>query len=431
MKHRNLLDRLASSLRRNEIGAVGIMVVVTIVAGLLQNPLDTVLTLNAPDGLAGDRWALWSGPLARYPDDIAAGILVALAAFRLRRVNLYHAIGIGVWFAAMIVGAAHAIIFDLEPTSNVVDLFRQVTLPALLIFAGTTLTVGERKLLLFTTFLIAALNSGYAALEKFGIRLIDPTVIAEQVGRRLHSSGLPGNYMGWWIDGTRIERVGGIFLAPPQTGIFMAFAAVAAFWFLKATVLRYAASIVFALVAIGTLSRASLVILAAGILIPLLIKLVGRALACVIGVVLGAGGFVYIASHGNSFTHVDGLMRGLYDGLVNPLGRGFGFVGNFAAKPEGQESLAGIGLSAGGWLAIIALLSLVVTYAVGFLRSRGEGWGSAASLGLVVCALVAESAGGLAGTAAVWIFAGAALAGVSRQSDHLRKPDPRNQSSVG
>lgn len=422
MNQGNAFRKARIRLQQWDVGVVGILMLVTVAAGLLQNPLDTVLTTaGGSSHEAGARWSLWSGPLARYPDDVAALALVIASLFRARKVRLFPAIFVGVWMFAMVLGAAHSLIFALEPLKNIVDLFRQTALPAALIFAGMTLRIGERRLLVWATFIVAALNSIYAAFEVFGLRLFDPVILANQVGRGINDrTGLPGNFMGWSFDGSRIERIGGLFISPPLAGVFMGFATAISFWCVRNLLIRYAASVVFALVTVGTLGRSGLVMLVAGIAVPLIIRWLGRIPAVVIAVTLGVLGFLYISSHGNSLSHVRGIIKGTEDGLFNPLGRGFGFIGNLAKDWRAHESLAGIGLSAGGWLAILALLALIVALVIELWRSRGRSWESAVALGTILCAMLSESAGALAGSVPMWLFIGVAaitMPPITRRAD--------------
>lgn len=223
------------------------------------------------------------------------------------------------------------------------------------------------------------------------------------------SGGLPGYYYGYDFAGSTIVRAGGLVLNPPTAGLVTAAGAVLALVVFQSR-WRYLLATVLTLATVATGSRGGLVVIAAGLVLPWVIDRLGSATAVVIAVFVGAGAAMEVASQGGSAYHVGGLLGGLTDAFRWPFGRGFGFAGNFADRQiaESAESLAGIAFSGMGLVAV----AVFVVCGVALVRRALSGDQkrlALMSLGILVTALVAETAGSLNGTVILWLTLGYVL----------------------
>jgi len=401
-------------LKKHDVGVMGLIMLAAMFLGLIQNPL-SILTSTASVtefNVSGDRaWEVSSAPVVRYLDDIAVMSMFLAITGRLRKLRLWPTIGVGVWLLGLAIAFVHSLLAETASIENVLLVSRQVAFPALLILSGTVLLKGERILLIYATIVLGLANCAYAALELFGVRLFDPAILAVEDGRWVDAAtGLPGNFLGWWFDGTLVVRFGGLLINPPTAGLLTAFAAVLAWWTVKRLWLRIPIVGILILVTVGTVSRAGWLLLAAGIVFPLAIRWIGRIASTVIFLCVATAAGIVLSTHGGSGLHANGLIGGFIDGLTNPIGRGFGFAGNFAENAESKESLVGIALSASGWIAIIVIVALGVLLLTDIYRSGGYRWESAVALGVLAAAMFAETAGSIYGTIPLWLFVGTVIA---------------------
>lgn len=333
-----------------------------------------------------------------------------------------------VWGALMVVGAFRATV----GAGDAFVLFRQVTIPALLILVGLALTPHQWWLARRATIYAGVANAAYMSLEVVGVRLLDPARLATfNEARAVIRDGLPSYYHLWTGDsllgsltpGETITRLGGTLLNPPMAGLLMAAAFVLLYREQEFKGRR------FWLVALGagtllTFSRGGWLVVIAAVVLPYLLAHLGRIGALVIVTPVVVFVATQFADQGNSAAHADGLVTGLNHAATYPLGLGFGSVGNYL-KGQGltydSESLLGIAFSAAGIGAV--LLAAVLTYRLWWLSREGRHlWEAPLALGVVVAAFVSETAGGLNGTIALWLAAGVALrrAHDLRRADHAR-----------
>ena len=432
----NSLAGARRSLRAHDIGTLGIVAIIAIVLGVLQSPLQVIVDVISGVDVTGPATAdsgFWGASWTRYLDDLAALALVLAALLRIRRINKWLLIGISVWTLGLVIGLVHSLAWHLVSPSNAIELFRQVAFPTAILFAGAVMRAGERKWLSVTVIVLAVLNALYGALEWFGIRPLDPAIVAREHGVVVNPQyGLPNNFIGWWVDGSRIERVGGLFVNPPTAGIFLAVGLVFAVWTVRRVWLKVLLIVVLGLATAGTVSRAGWMVAAAGIIVPLVFRYLGRIIGSLLSIAVAVlGAYMVIANGGGklsdgsgSVSHLTGMIAGLKDGLHNPLGRGFGFIGNFAENSTHSETLLGIGWSAGGWITLAASFVLAVVLLVDFWRSRGRRWQAAAALGGLGAAAFAETAGALNGTIPLWLLVGiaAAMATSGRATEENNAP---------
>lgn len=390
-----------------------LLAIAAMIAGTIQNPL-----LISVSDVQVERWntsgeVLWTvseAPFVKYIDDVLVLVLVLASLLRFKRMYLWPKIGVIIWGVLLMVSLAVTVLVT-KPvsTDNAIFLFRQVALPAALILPGLAFTKHEWRLAMRWTIGIALANAAYALLEFFHIRVFDPATLAVLDGRWVdEESGLPGNFRGWWIDGSYVDRLGGIVVNPPTLGIVCAVAAVMAWWTLRNLWWRLAVVAALSLTALGSISRGGWVILIAGILFPYLVKFFGKWLSLAFAALIAAVFGYLLMGHGKSFLHLEGLLGGIQDAFMSIIGRGFGFAGNFAEAAESKESLLGIAFSAGGVLAVMLVVVFTLALLKRVLEDRAA-WLASLALGGVAVAALAETAGSIYGTIPLWLAAGYAL----------------------
>lgn len=355
--------------------------------------------------------SLWPSLFSKVFDDAALAILFLALIPRLRRVPLLHLGFIAVWVIATAIALLHsAVSFE---TSLL--MFRQVLMPALLVLCGMVLTASEWKIVMVVGLAIALLNCAYIPFELSGVYLFDPAALisADPVHDRNTRDGLPGSY--WYYFGTepdsRFLRAGGLFLNPPVTGIALSTA------FVVTATLRLPRAgkiILLSILGIGTIltfSRAGLLILVVGSTLPPLLRRLGTLRTGIVLGLVGLGAGAALLQHGASWRHLRGLGFGLYDAVVTPWGRGFGYVGNYGRSegvaPAG-ESLLGIALSAGG-LPVLLVLIVLLVIAIWALVKRPVFPLSALIIAAIFAAAMSESAGAVNGSMMLWIGCGVAI----------------------
>lgn len=384
------------SRRPRPFGAVGVVLVLAVAAGAIQN---LVLTFTG-------------GGLAVAADDLLVLTAIALSALRWRLVPGLAFLAIATWIAWL--AFALTIPHPFVPLDQVLLTFRQVTMPVGIALAAMTLTSREWKSVESVAIAIALANGVYAILEKvLGIRLIDPAPLALQQDVFLTSTGLPGYYMSYFASAEYV-RAGGLFLNPAITGVACAVAAVLAFnregrkyWIVSA---------ILVVATLLTFSRAGMLILAIGLAYRQLSKVSGRPaalLALATGLLFGSG---VVLTQGSE-AHSDGLAKGVRDAFAEPLGRGFGYAGNLIAaydRDGATESLIAIALSSGG-LATLVLFVSALLYVCRPLPGHREEAFRLLALALLLSAAFAETAGAINATVPAWSVLGLVLAKVSLQ----------------
>jgi hypothetical protein len=376
---------------------LGLISIIALLAGTLQNIILTYFPV---------------GP-GQYLDDVVVIILVVLSTLRWGNAKARPAILIIFWTLALVLAFYRTNSLGLLLNADTFVLFRQVFIPAALIMVGLVLSKREWWLIVRTAIFLGLANSAYILLEILGVRLIDPGILGHYHGIYVASDGLPGYYHGIWFDGSPMIRAGGLLLNPPTTGIVVATAMVLCFFLLKSR-WRIPLVITMAITLGFTGSRAGMLIGFISIIFPVLAKRIGSLTASLLVSIPVIATGIEVMQLGGSASHVEGLIGGLRDAMNYPTGRGFSYVGNHAATvgiAESSESLLGIAFSAAGIITVAITLILVCKLLGTFYINPGS-WLSTLSLGIVVAAMLSETAGAVNGTVSLWLFVGCAIAGL-------------------
>lgn len=404
---------LASLLRYIKDDYLGIVAIAAVIAGTLQNPFlvsGVDLEVETWNQSTDRLWSISSSPIYRYVDDALVVLLFMLSLIRWRGLRAWPMYAVALWGAVLTASVIVSIfVTQAVSTENSFFLYRQVVMPAMLLVPAFVLKRREWFTFIWWSVGVAVLNAVYAVFEFFGVRIFSPASMAILDGRWVDKeTGLPGNFLGWWVTGDVVERLGGLVLNPPTVGVLVATAAVLTLWTANNPFLRYGLVALFVLISVGSISRGGWVLLIAGIAFPYLVRIVGAwvssGLIAMVALVAG----IEMMSHGGSGLHLNGLVGGIEDGIMHPFGRGFGWAGNYAEKAESEESLLGIAFSAGGVIPILLVLLLVCYLLLQVLRGN-KMWLSALSLGALAVAALAETAGSIYGTIPLWIAVGMAL----------------------
>ena len=298
-------------------------------------------------------------------------------------------------------------------------LFRQVTIPTLLIVVGLTLTKYQWAAIRKLAIWVGIANLVYMALEIVGIRLLDASKLTTfNDGRGQVRDGLPSYYF-YWVDPDSlfafsgepyIARLGGLLLNPPVAGLALA-AAIVFLWFDRSFRFRKILLVAMSIAILLTFSRGGWLVVLFALVLPFLLRKIKR-----VGAVLVMAPALWfmgtqMAEHGNSESHTDGLTEGLSMAFTHPLGMGFGQVGNYLKSlniTKISESLLGIAFSAAGLAAVllVVLLALKLWNTVG---RRPWIWEAALGMGIISAALLSETAGALNATIPLWLAIGVAL----------------------
>lgn len=388
------IDQGEGSVRESgKLGAIGKLTIVAMLAGFAQ----TVLIALAP-----------SLPGLTLLDDAVVVLLVFAALSRIGKAPAVPIYMIFCWVLLMVFGAA----FSTVTESLTFVLFRQVTIPVLLVFIGLTLTRDEWRAVTKVAIWIGIINALYMTLEFIGVRVLDPETLATYDRTHLvMRDGLPAYYF-YYADAFglgQLTRLGGTVLNPPIAGLVTG-GALALLWYTKDFSRRKMWLVLLAVTTALTYGRGGILVAAAAIVLPYLIRKIGAFAALVVSapVVYLIG--TQLAEDGNSGIHADGLTEGVRFAFDGVIGTGFGTIGN-ALKAEGitrvSESLMGIGFAAGGVLAIAVAAALAVKLFTSIGKSGN--WEAAVGLGVLVAAMFSESAGALNGTIPLWIAIGVAL----------------------
>lgn len=387
--------------RTERYKATEFILVLTLIFAALQSPIEVTFV---------------DMPFSGYYDDVLLVILSLLVSKRCLGLPGLPVVLFFAWNLATIMAFYRSSI----PYQDAFILYRQVTVPSLLIYAGMALTSHEWNLVKKVTIIVGVVNGFYMVLEILNVHLLDPTRLSTfNDARAVIRNGLPSYYFYWIGEGPlgqltgtgMILRMGGILLNPPMAGLVIAAAAIF-IWYDKKIAFRKTKFIIFSILLFLTFSRAGWLVALTAILLPTLAKKIGKVGTIVI--MLPSLWFVgtRLAEHGNSVSHAEGLVTGIKHAVAEPVGHGFGLIGNYL-KGQGitrdSESLLGIAFSAMGFVAVLIVLLLMVTY-WSIATSEQLVWEAAVGLGIVLAALFSETAGGLNGTVPLWLAAGVAFA---------------------
>lgn len=344
-------------------------------------------------------------------DDALLVLAVLVAAPRFLDVRGAKFLGVLLWGLLIVIASIRSVV----ETGLTAEIARAMAVPAILILVGTVLRKAEWLRLCYVWLAISTLNVAYIFLEMGGIRLLDPAGLIRALGMTSHLfdsyQGLPGSFIYWHGDGSVAIRAGGLVINPPIAGTMVAIGAIVAFHVLRGEA-RWLLLLAHVVALYGTQGRGGYVILAIGLLLPLVVKR--------IGLLPGLGIFAPIAfvfygvasSAGDSDSHVEGLIHGVQVAFASPLGEGYGTVGNLVKSQlrteQSSESLAGIALVGSGFLALLLIVLLLVAM-VRQMRRKQTSWEQYLGLAAIASALVSESSGALAGASLMWLAAGIAL----------------------
>lgn len=401
----------SSSQSWRSLGPIGWLAVIAIIAGAAQS-----LAVS-----------FWPTDASKTIDDIAILLLSLLLVVRLREARPWTIVFLALWCGLGAVALLHSEV----GFSVALAMYRQILMPALLIFCGSLLKPIEWKTVVRVAVVVALLNCLYMPFELLGVRFFDLAAFnsVDLLGARpLRDGTLPGSYWYYWGDngGQRILRAGGLFLNPPVMGI----AAGTAFAVLSYEKIRRRVKIpllvILGLGTVLTFSRAGILIAACGALLPILIRRLGPLWSWVIIGTAGLAGGVVVSQHGGSIRHLEGLGRGILYALTSPLGTGYGAIGNDAKRSgvaDAGESLLGIAFSAGGLLMLVCVLCLTAYLAVNAFRGSQL---SCLGLAGLAAAALSESAVALNASMLLWFGCGVAIReGMTLRPRLIFRRDPR------
>lgn len=304
--------------------------------------------------------------------------------------------------------------FGPAPSSVAVALFRQISIPAVVMLIGLTIAKDEWFRIAKFVIALGIVNALYIAIEVVLGPLISPVALARANNYRIYADGFPSTYHGNdFITGDRIIRAGGLIMNPPTMSLFIAVALVLSFYLLQGRS-RWLATLSLAAALYATNGRGGIVLALIGLFAPILFARIGSWASLILIAIVGVNVGGQVAEHGGSDKHLGGLVAGISHAISYPLGRGFGYVGN-SSNPEliesgdgGAESLLGIAFSAVGMLAVVIVCVAAIAYAW-LLRSTVRNYAASIGLGALVASLFVESAAALNGTIPIWLAAGVAF----------------------
>jgi hypothetical protein len=383
----------------------------TVAYAPLQRPRRLVLAFLVFAILAGQMQSIAevlfpSLALTSFVDDVFVLLALVLSAPALVRAPGGTVLAIFLWLASLGLAAYYSVTSLGFASEEIIFMYRQVAMPALIMLIGLALRPSEWRFLGSLVILVGLVNVLYVIYELTFGRPIDPVAIAESQGEYV------GYYNGSDIfTGAAFERAGGLVLNPPIAGIFLATGLVVA---AHRRGLRYRWPILLCLAAATwvTGSRGGLLVAAVGVALPWAARRFNAWVAVVVMIIVATPFAIEISTHKGSGRHAAGLVQGLIDAATNPLGVGFGFVGNHRPEEVDSqvgESLLGIAFSSAGVITIALILALVFRLLVNLNRDGERAWISALAAGGLFAALFSETAGSVDGTVAIWLAAGFAL----------------------
>lgn len=372
---------------------------------------------------------LFESDALQYLDDVPAVVLVVVGVGRLiasreRRDRLAVSLGI-----ATLAVVAFAYIRSPDPSVGFAQA-RQVLLPVGLVLAG----YGMRDMIVWrrlwnVVLVVATLTAVWMVAEEvMQAPMINPVwYYTQSVGGSLVSLrlGLPPAYLAD-VPGGVIFRPGGPYMNPPVAGFVLGAGAYAAMQNLRGGTRVFVLLLIGVALAFAT-ARAGLVIFAIVTVVYWAWNKLGRFAAVIIAALFGGYALSVFSEQGNTASHTDGLLTGVFTVLGTPLGLGFGVTGYQAGLAgaevgSGAESLLGLYFS---WLGLSALLG-VAAVAVAVVRvliklPRRDSLPAWVAIATLTTAAVSESASSIAATPALWMAVGLAL---SQRPTATRKSQP-------
>ncbi|OZC80170.1 hypothetical protein CH274_13110 [Rhodococcus sp. 06-418-5] len=377
-----------------KLGLTGLLAVAAMFAAVLQT-----IAIALQPGVPG----------LTLMDDAVVVVLVVSIFFRLAHAPGWTAYVVAVWMMFMVFGAVRSLV---EPGITFI-LFRQVTIPALLVLVGLTLTQYEWRRIVRIAIWIGIVNAVYMIVELLGVRILDPVTLATYDRSHLPiRDGVPTYYF-YYSEFTGSEpffRAGGMVLNPPIAGLVTG-GALALLWWTKDFRNRKLFMLLLAVSTAFTFGRGGILVAACAIALPAMIRGLGKFWTIVIASPVAYLIGTQLADDGNSSIHAKGLIDGLRFSVESyGFGMGFGVTGNALKalrRTWSSESLLGIAFAAGGIVAVLIVAALLAKL---FLTiSQGGNWEAAVGIGMIVAALFSESAGALNGTIPLWLAMGVAL----------------------
>lgn len=364
-----------------------------VLAGFVQAPVAGILQLSS---------ILWVDDVFLLGSVLA--ILYRIFLYRRWRILLFSVLCVLV----LAIGVARAATVD----SGVYQA-RQVMVPLVLIMLGALLRENELRKITRFIFPLGLITSIYVVFEIMGFHLIDPWLAMKfndlkNVANYAFSRELPLNYYYFYGNASNLyfERAGGLFLNPPGVGLFVAGIGLLAKGFGTKHQQRLAPFMTAATV-IGSVGRASAVVFLLGLGQATVVKKLTRVGLVLIATAAAALLLSFFSDQGNSSAHASGFVDGLTSAVTNPLGLGFGRVGNTAdqAAESFGESLLGMFVASLGWPALAALV-----FAAFHALRRADQIQNIALTAAILTSALSETLSGLAFAAPLWILAGNAWA---------------------
>lgn len=394
------------------LGSIAFICALTIFALAASNRIDLACSLAVFAAMVSPLLTIiCNSGLGSYPANLSLGILTAVCVFLAVAEDRYADV---LAFAAILAVIALA---ALRAPSLHVGLYqaREVFVPVALVFCGLIAARNNQTFasVRWAILIVGLINLGYMVVEWAFGPVIPPIGAYEfKEFSRVHevsgaTPGLPGNYYFFYESGrASLVRLGGLLFNPPVTGIFTGLVAVLAFWTIRNRLLAGAFALIAVLGTVGTFSRAGMLLILVAIVLPLGARRYGPLLTGIGGLAALLLAAPFVQSQGSSSRHVEGLLASLNIALNHPLGAGFGHFGNSvkaSASHVAGESLLGV-LIAGSGVMGLALIGVAV-----YMLSRAirrYGWPGWLGLGALSVAALSESAGGLGGTAGLWLITG-------------------------
>lgn len=377
-----------------KLGLTGILALAAMFAAVLQT-----IAIALQPGVPG----------LTLMDDAVVVLLVASIFFRLAKAPGWTVYLVAVWVMFMMFGVVRSLV---EPGITFI-LFRQVTIPVLLVLVGLTLTQFEWQRVVRVAIWIGIVNAVYMIVELLGVRILDPVTLATYDRTHLPiRDGVPTYYF-YYSEFTGNEpffRAGGLVLNPPIAGLVTG-GALALLWWTKDFRHRKLFMILLAVSTAFTFGRGGILVALCAIALPAMIRRLGKFWTVVIASPVAYLIGTQLADDGNSSIHAKGLIDGLRFSVESyGLGMGFGVTGNALKalrRTWSSESLLGIAFAAGGIVTVLIVGALLVKLFVSITQANN--WEAAVGIGMIVAALFSESAGALNGTIPMWLAMGVAL----------------------
>lgn len=399
-------------------------IVVTALLGILLAALNRLVTLVCCMVLAGFLQAPLAGLTQMssilWIDDVLllGGILAIIHRIFLHQKWQVFIVSLTALFF-LLVGVARSPAFEAG-----VYQARQIVVPIVLILVGSLLQQRELHQITKFVFPLGLITAVYVVIEMTGVHLVDPWYALKfndlkSIADYAYSRDLPLNYYYFYGNASDLyfNRSGGLFLNPPGVGIFVAGVGLLVQGF-GSRRQKLVAPFMTAIVVVSSVGRAAAVVFLLGLGQSTVVKRLTRIGFVLIATVAAALLMTFFSDQGNSAAHASGFLEGVKVALANPMGVGFGRVGNVADQAEESfgESLLGMFVASLGWPAL-AVVGFVIVVA---LRNADRIQNIALTAAIMTSAL-SETLSGLAFVAPLWVLAGNAW------SSEIRSPHKRTR----